>query len=167
MKHAKAPASSVDKSDAHSQAPSDVAATSMTSTMLPPPLDGLQKRSAPAFAGAGGVLDREAMPQMATVSGLQGTGNANQCKILPSSSQNSANCLSLLFSYPKNPVLWHFSTEGACLADGKCAPHVSRISRVPRDSRLTRVPMTPVPCANVQLACSFRHLGCLAHGAEL
>ncbi|KAG6050589.1 hypothetical protein E4U39_003637 [Claviceps sp. Clav50 group G5] len=78
MKHAKAPASSVDKSDAQSQAPSDVAATSMTSSMLPPPLDGLQKRSAPAFAGAGGVLDREAMPQIATVSGLQGTGNANQ-----------------------------------------------------------------------------------------
>ncbi|KAG5984695.1 hypothetical protein E4U55_003641 [Claviceps digitariae] len=87
LKNGKAPSSSVDESDAQSQAPSDVAKSSISSTMGPPPFDGLRQRSASGFA-AGGVLGQgNAMPLVtpASGSGLQGnnglnggTGNANQ-----------------------------------------------------------------------------------------
>ncbi|GAB0143878.1 hypothetical protein EsHS_00004379 [Epichloe bromicola] len=86
LKNGKAP-SSVDESDAQSQAPSDVARSSISSTMGPPPFDGMRQRSGSGFA-AGGVLGQgNTMPLVTpgSGSGLQGnglnnggTGNANQ-----------------------------------------------------------------------------------------
>lgn len=66
--------------------------------MGPPPFDGMRQRSASGF-GAGGVLGQgNAMPLVTpgAGSGLQGngpssggTGNANQCKLMPSVPQSS------------------------------------------------------------------------------
>ncbi|KAG5953020.1 hypothetical protein E4U53_007191 [Claviceps sorghi] len=87
LKNGKAPSSSVDESDAQSQAPSDVARSSISSTMVPPPFDGLRQRSASGFAARGVLSQGNALPLVtpASGSGLQGnnnlnggTGNANQ-----------------------------------------------------------------------------------------
>ncbi|KAK2596721.1 Transcription factor [Conoideocrella luteorostrata] len=87
LKNGKAPSSSVDESDAQSQTPSDVVRSSISSTMGPPPFDGMRQRSASGF-GAGGVLGQGNTMSLVTPgsgSGLQGngpsnsgTGNANQ-----------------------------------------------------------------------------------------
>ncbi|OAA41312.1 hypothetical protein NOR_05390 [Metarhizium rileyi] len=85
-KNGKTSSAPVDESDAQSQAPADVACSSITSNMGPPSFDGMRQRSASGF-GAGVLGQSNSMPLVtpSAGSGLQGnglssngTGNANQ-----------------------------------------------------------------------------------------
>ncbi|POR34571.1 Regulator of drug sensitivity 2 [Tolypocladium paradoxum] len=81
-------ATAVDDTDAQSQAPSDVARSSISSTMGPPPsFDGTRRRSVSGFTAAGvmGQGNPMSLVQPAGATGLQGdgsnsssSGNANQ-----------------------------------------------------------------------------------------
>lgn len=88
LKNGKAPSSPVQEpEDAPSQAPSDAARSSISSTMGPPPIEGMRQRPAPGLR-AGGVLGQANVMPLVTPSsdpGVQatglnnrGTGNANQ-----------------------------------------------------------------------------------------
>lgn len=93
--------------------------------MGPPTFDGMRQRSASGFS-AGGVLGQgNAMPLVTpnASSGLQGnglnnsgTGNANQCELMPSVSQVVLDRPRAPLFYLRQPLAFHlFSKTFVCL----------------------------------------------------